>query len=86
MHRIRLDMEMSSMEHIHAASTGVSTLLDVRLLHRPVLGPTRVEVIIATDDPDDVEIAREIVWQFDAGAVQHALTLFEAVPSLPEAV
>ena len=53
----------------------------VRVLPKASLGDRRVQVIISTDDPDDVEIARELVWQIDPSAIQQAVLLWQDTES-----
>lgn len=77
MHRVGLDMELGSVEMVSVVAAGLDGMDGVRVLRKLSLGERRVQVIISTDDPDDVEIARELAWQIDPTAIQHAVLLWE---------
>ena len=46
------------------------------VVEAPQHNPDRhLVVVIETDDPDVIDIVREITWQFDALAIQHSVHL-----------
>ena len=72
MHRVTLTMELSSAEAYVAVEQALSTMADVTLERLP---GNQLNVAIETDDPDLIDIAREITWEYDPTAVQHSLVL-----------
>jgi len=77
MHRVRVGMQMSSRAALVEAATGLAVMPGLRVVRRRDRGRLYLEVVIATPDPDDVDIAREVVWQFDPEAVQESVHLLE---------
>ena len=72
MHRVTLTMELSSAEAYVAVEQALGAMADVTLERLP---DHHLNVTIETDDPDLVDIAREITWEYDPTAVQHSLVL-----------
>ncbi|MGA8986874.1 hypothetical protein [Aeromicrobium sp.] len=78
MHRVVLNMQMSSDEAFTTVSLALGALPDVTI-DAPGWGDNRhLIVTIDSDDPDVVDIVREITWQFDALAIQLSLHLADA--------
>ncbi len=78
MHRVTLDMELSSGEAYDNVEQALLTLPNVTLKRTEVGdGGPHLTVTIETDDPDLVDIVREIAWEYDPTAVQHSLRLAE---------
>lgn len=73
MHRVTLDMELSSDDACLSVEQALQTMAHVNL--RRVAGDRgpHLTVTIDTDDPDLVDIVREIAWEYDPTAVQHSL-------------
>ena len=79
MHRVVLNMQMSSDEAFATVKLALSAIPDVSLTVARWRGERHLEVVIESDDLDAVDIVREIVWEFDALATQHSVRLAEAV-------
>lgn len=75
MHQVTLDMQMSSDDAFATVITALDALPDVGLGTPSPRAERHLMVTINTDDPDVVEIVREITWQFDPLAIQHSLHL-----------
>jgi hypothetical protein len=72
-------MELSSDDAYVSVQQALDAMPNVTLTrvagdHRP-----HISVTIDTDDPDLVDIVREIAWEYDPTAVQHSLQLAEVV-------
>jgi hypothetical protein len=75
MHRVVLNMQMSSDEAYATVRTALGAIPDITI-DAPGWDHNRhLVVTIESDDPDAVDIVREITWQFDALAIQHSLHL-----------
>ncbi len=72
MHRVTLTMELSSDDAYTAVEQALSVMANVSLVQ---LAGRKIDVTIDTDDPDLVDIVREIAWEYDPAAVQHSLSL-----------
>ena len=72
MHRVTLTMELSSDGAYIAVEQALSAMANVSLARH---AGCEIDVMIDTDDPDLVEIVREIAWEYDPAAVQHSLSL-----------
>jgi hypothetical protein len=71
-HRVVLTLHMSSDAAFSTVRTALGAIPDITL-ESPTWGDSRhLVVAIETDDPDIVDIVREITWQFDALAIQHS--------------
>jgi hypothetical protein len=71
-HRVVLTLQMSSDAAFSTVRTALGAIPDITL-EAPAWGDSRQLVIaIETDDPDIVDIVREITWQFDALAIQRS--------------
>lgn len=75
MHRVTLDMQMSSDDAFNTVVNALGAMPDVGLDAPSSTADRHLMVTIQTDDPDVVEIVREITWQFDPLAIQHSLHL-----------
>lgn len=65
-------LELSSDEAYLSVEPALSVLSEVSLERLP---DHRLIVTIETDDPDVVDIVRELAWEYDPTAVQHSLQL-----------
>lgn len=72
MHRVTLMLELSSDDAYISVEPALSVLSEVSLQRLP---DRQLNVTIETDDPDVVDIVRELAWEYDPGAVQHSLQL-----------
>lgn len=72
MHRVTLTMELSGDDAYFAVEQALSAIANVTLTRLP---EHQISVTIETDDPDLVDIVREIAWEYDPAAVQHSLEL-----------
>ncbi len=72
MHRVTLTMELSSDDAYFAVEQALSVLPEVTIERLP---RQRIDVTIETDDPDLVDIVRELAWEYDPSATQHSLQL-----------
>lgn len=72
MHRVTLTMELSSPDAYVAVEQALSAMDNVTLAR---LQGRQISVTIETDDPDQVDIVREIAWEYDPAAVQQSLEL-----------
>lgn len=72
MHRVTLTMELSGADAYVAVEQALSAMANVTLAR---LADHQISVTIETDDPDLVDIVREIAWEYDPAAVQHSLSL-----------
>ena len=72
MHRVTLTMELSGADAYTAIELALSAMANVSLTRLP---QQQISVTIETDDPDLVDIVREIAWEYDPAAVQHSLEL-----------
>ena len=72
MHRVTLTMELSSADAYVAVEQALSAMANVTLVRLP---DHQISVTIETDDPDLVDIVREIAWEYDPAAVQQSLEL-----------
>lgn len=75
MHQVTLDMQMSSDDAYATVVTALHAIPDVDLESPSWIADRHLMVTIQTDDPDVVDIVREITWQFDPLAIQHSLHL-----------
>ncbi len=75
MHRITVDMQMSSDDALATVVAALRAMPDVTLSEPARPAERHLLVIVESDDPDAVDIAREIAWQFDPLAIQHSLHL-----------
>ena len=78
MHRVVLNMQMSSDEAFSTVSLALGALPDVTTDAPSWNSNRHLIVTIESDDPDVVDIVREVTWQFDALAIQHSLHLADA--------
>ncbi|MBC7630069.1 hypothetical protein [Aeromicrobium sp.] len=77
MHQVVINIEMSSVT-AHATVVAALSSMDHVTLQDPVgMQECHLTVVIQTDDPDVVDIVREIAWEHDPRAVQHSLHLAE---------
>lgn len=72
MHRVTLTMELSSKDAFTTVEHALSAIAQVSLERLP---EQQIKVMIDTDDPDLVDIVREIAWEYDPAAVQQSLLL-----------
>lgn len=72
MHRVTLTMELSGDNAYVAVEQALGAMANVSLARLP---EHKISVTIETDDPDLVDIVREIAWEYDPAAVQHSLEL-----------
>ncbi len=72
MHRVTLTMELSGDNAYVAVEQALSAMANVTLARLP---EHQITVTIETDDPDLVDIVREIAWEYDPAAVQQSLEL-----------
>ena len=77
MHQVVIDMEMSSVAALTTVAAALSSMDHVTLENPASTQGCHLLVVIQTDDPDMVDIVREIAWEYDPGAVQHSLHLAE---------
>jgi hypothetical protein len=78
MHRVTLGMELSSDDAYVYVEQALATIPNVTLTRTTGESePNNILVTIDTDDPDLVDIVREIAWEYDPTAVQHSLQLTE---------
>ena len=77
MHRVILDMELSSDDACVSVQHALDAMPRVSLERRGGERGPHLTVTIDTDDPDLVDIVREIAWEYDPAAVQHSLLLAE---------
>lgn len=77
MTEIVLEMEFSSDERQDVVVEALTGMPGVSVAAQPWDRGRRRSISIETDDPDQVDIVREIAWQFDPDAVQHALHVAE---------
>ena len=77
MHRVTLDMELSSDDAYVSVEQALDAMPNVALARTPGDRGPHITVTIDTDDPDLVDIVREIAWEYDPTAVQHSLVLAE---------
>ncbi|WP_456697564.1 hypothetical protein [Aeromicrobium sp. P5_D10] len=66
---------MSSDAAFDTVVTALHAIPDVGLDTPSWIEERHLMVTIHTDDPDVVDIVREITWQFDPLAIQHSLHL-----------
>ena len=78
MHRVVLNMQMSSDDAITTVSTALGAIPDITIDAPDRYNNRHLVVTIETEDPDVIDIVREITWQFDALAIQHSLHLADA--------
>ncbi|WP_344771523.1 hypothetical protein [Aeromicrobium panaciterrae] len=67
-----LMLELSSDDAYISVEPALSVLREVTLERLP---GHQLSVTIETDDPDLVDIVRELAWEYDPTAVQHSLQL-----------
>lgn len=72
MHRVTLTMELSGDDAYFAVEQALSAMANVTVARLP---ERQISVTIETDDPDLVDIVREIAWEYDPAAVQQSLEL-----------
>ncbi len=72
MHRVTLTMELSGEDAYTAVEQALSAMDNVTIARLP---QRQILVTIDTDDPDLVDIVREIAWEYDPTAVQQSLHL-----------
>ena len=72
MHRVTLTMELSGDDAYTAVEQALTAMAHVSLKRLP---GRKIDVTIETDDPDLVDIVREITWEYDPAAIQHSLLL-----------
>lgn len=77
MHRVTLDMELSCDDAYVSVEQALTAIPNVTLTRAPGDRGPHINVTIDTDDPDLVDIVREIAWEYDPTAVQHSLQLAE---------
>ncbi|MCW2800231.1 MAG: hypothetical protein JWQ70_1703 [Aeromicrobium sp.] len=77
MHRVTLDMELSSEDAYVSVEQALAEMPNVALTRVAGDRGPHISVTIDTDDPDLVDIVREIAWEYDPTAVQHSLQLAE---------
>jgi hypothetical protein len=70
-------MELSSDDAYVSVAQALEAMPNVTLSREPGEGGAHITVTIDTDDPDLVDIVREIAWEYDPAAVQHSLRLAE---------
>lgn len=75
MHQVTLDMQMSSDDAFATVVMALDAIPHVGLDSPSWIAERHLMVTIQTDDPDVVDIVREITWQFDPLAIQHSLHL-----------
>lgn len=78
MHRVVLNMQMSSADAFSTVSLALGAIPDITVDAPGWNNNRHLVVTIESDDPDVVDIVREITWQFDALAIQHSLHLADA--------
>jgi hypothetical protein len=78
MQRVVLNMELSSADAFAIVEDALRSMSNVTLESPPWSQGRHLTVNIDTDDPDVVEIVREITWEYDPEAVQHSLHLADA--------
>jgi hypothetical protein len=78
MHRIVLNMEMSSVEAFDIVSEALRSMANVTLESPPWSQGRHLTVTMDSDDPDVIDIVREITWEYDPDAVQHSVHLANA--------
>ncbi len=78
MHRVVLNMQMSSHDAFSTVSLALGAIPDITIDSPGWDNNRHLVVTIETDDPDVVDIVREITWQFDALAIQHSMHLADA--------
>jgi hypothetical protein len=72
MHRVTLTMELSSKDAFTNVEHALSAIAHVTLERLP---KKHIQMTIETDDPDLVDIVREIAWEYDPAAIQQSLML-----------
>lgn len=77
MHRVTLGMELSSDDAYVSVEQALAAMPNVTLGRTTGERGPNITVTIETDDPDLVDIVREIAWEYDPTAVQHSLQLAE---------
>lgn len=77
MHRVTLSMELSSNDAYVSVAQALDAMANVTLTRAAGDSGPHITVTIDTDDPDLVDIVREIAWEYDPAAVQHSLRLAE---------
>lgn len=75
MHQVVLNMEMSSSDAYAVVTDALRAIPQVTLESPPWSQGCHLTVTIETDDPDVVDIVREVAWEYDPAAVQHSLHL-----------
>ena len=75
MQRVTLDLQMSSDDALATVRTALHAIPGVTFGTPEPVGDRHLAVTVVTDDPDLVEIVREITWQFDPLAIQHSVQL-----------
>jgi hypothetical protein len=77
MHRVTLGMELSSDDAYVSVEQALAAMPNVTLACTAGERGPNITVTIDTDDPDLVDIVREIAWEYDPTAVQYSLQLAE---------
>jgi hypothetical protein len=70
-------MELSSDDAYVSVAQALEAMPNVTLARVSGESARQITVTIDTDDPDLVDIVREIAWEYDPTAVQHSLRLAE---------
>lgn len=72
---VTLVMEMSSDQMLSTVVAALREMPGVSLGDPGWTGSRRLVVAVDASDPDTVDIVREIIWELDALATQHAVHL-----------
>lgn len=73
--QVTLGMELSNGPVVPLVAAAVKSIDGARLMRVPAIAPLFVEITIDTEDPDVVEIVRELCWDVDPAAAQQGVTV-----------
>lgn len=73
--QVTLGMELSSGPVVPLVAAAVTSVDGARLMRVPAIAPLFVEITITTEDPDVVEIVRDLCWDVDPDAAQQGVSV-----------
>lgn len=73
--QVTLGMELSNGPAVPLVAAAVKVVDRVRLMRVPAISPLFVEITIDTEDPDMVDVVRELCWEVDPHAAQQGVSV-----------
>ena len=77
--QVTLGMELSSGPVVPLVAAAVTSIDGARLMRVPAVAPLFVEIRVDTEDPDVVDIVRELCWDVDPRAAQQGVSVARCV-------